>query len=323
MNTSDSALRDKSADRLLSQFRVSLAMKSYVLRIRLRGSDFDFGSTPETAASFTKCIMEMRRILLKRRQVSTLAADRAILKSLEAAVDFQLAYLRYCSLKTIQSQSLDVLDCLICNLRELADAIAQLPPIAKGQLNKKVTAILIQAAFDTEVFIEIITAITSTLPQLAPRRRANHILSIIHPEPTDGRRSPMIDQWETMPATTRLEIEVLLQQSKPLISLVQWLNQLVDLLDHCRPPRRVGAPRSISQTFILRIAAIWRSLGLHVGLAYDFFLHPPTAGEIGRGGRVESSFQSYCRAALTAFGDATTISARQITNYKSMRSKRL
>ncbi len=84
MKTCDSALRDKSADRLLSQFRVfSLAMKPYVQRIRLRGSDFDFGSTRETAEAFTKCIEEMRRILLKSRKVSALAADRAILKSLK------------------------------------------------------------------------------------------------------------------------------------------------------------------------------------------------------------------------------------------------
>jgi hypothetical protein len=195
-----------------------------------------------------------------------------------------------------------------------------LPPTAKGQLNKRVSAILRQATFDTEIFVEIIDAITSVLPQLAPRRTADHVFSIIHPDPTEGRRSPMIDQWETMPATTRPEIESLLQQNKPLTSLVQWLNLVIDLLDYCRPALRVGAPRAISQPFVLRVAAVWESLGLHVGLAYDFFLHPPTDGAIGRGGRVESSFQSYCRAALTAFGDATTISARQIANYKSMRS---
>ncbi len=268
MKTSDSGLRDESADRLLGQFRVfSLAMKPYVQRIRLRGSDFDFGSTRETAEAFTKCIEEMRRILLKSRKVSALAADRAILQSLKAAVDFQLAYLRYCSLKTMQSQSLDVLDRLAQSLRALAHAIMQLPPTAKGQLNKRVSEIFRQATFDTEIFIEIIDAITSVLPQLAPRRTASHVFSIIHPEPTEGRRSPMIDQWETMPATTRLQIESLLQQSKPLASLVQWLNLVVDLLDYCRPAPRVGAPRSVSQPFVFRIAAIWRSLGLHVGLA--------------------------------------------------------
>ena len=70
-----------NTSRLLSQFRVSVAMKPYVLRVRLRGSDFDFGSDPETAATFTKCINEMRRILVKKRHVSAITADRAILKT--------------------------------------------------------------------------------------------------------------------------------------------------------------------------------------------------------------------------------------------------
>ncbi len=138
---------------LLSQFRISIAMKPYVLRLRLRGSDFDFGTDSETAASFTKYIKEMREILLKKRHVSVVAADRAIFKSLEAAVDFQLADLRYRSLKTMESQSFDVLDRLTQTLRDLADAIAQLPPTAKGELNKRVSAILRQATIDTEVFI--------------------------------------------------------------------------------------------------------------------------------------------------------------------------
>src|SRR5512143_821039 len=116
-----------NVSRLLSQFRISVAMKPYVLRIRLRGSDFDFGSDPKTAASFTKCIREMRRILIKKR-VPAIAADRAILKTLEAVVDFQLADLRYHSLKTMEAQSLDTLDRLILSLRQLSDAIAQLPP---------------------------------------------------------------------------------------------------------------------------------------------------------------------------------------------------
>src|SRR5262245_39313569 len=196
-----------NTSRLVSQFRVSDAMKPYVLRVRLRGSDFDFGSDPETAATFTNCINEMRRILVKKRHVSAIAADRAILKTLEAAVDFQLAYLRYRSLKTMDDQSLDTLDRLILRLRQLSDAIAQLPPTPKGKLNKRVSEILHQATFDSEVFIEIIEAITETLPEIAPRRLAEDVASVIHPEPGDGRRSPIIDRWEAMPATTRLKVE--------------------------------------------------------------------------------------------------------------------
>jgi hypothetical protein len=99
-----------NTSRLGSQFRISAAMKPYVLRVRLRGSDFDFGSDPETAAAFTKCIEEMRIIPVTKRHVSTIAADRAILKTLKVAVDFQIAHLRYRSLKTMETQSLDTLD---------------------------------------------------------------------------------------------------------------------------------------------------------------------------------------------------------------------
>lgn len=314
MSIKDSAPPDNSAvnvGRLLSRFRVSMSMKPYVLRLRLRGSDFDFGPDPEAAASFTKCITAMRTILVKKRHVSVVAADRAILTTLEAAIDFQLADLRYRSLKTIDAQSLDTVDRLVLSLRRLADTIVKLPPTAKGELNKRVSTILRQTTFDSEVFIEIIDAITATLPELAPRRTANHVLSIIHPEPTDGLRSPIIDLWEAMPAATRLKVELLIQQSMPSTSLVEWLNRLAGLLG-CYV-RKVGAPRSIKREFVVRAAAVWRSLGLNVGLAYNFLLHP-------RGGRVESSFQRYCRAALTAFGDPTKISARQITNYKKMRS---
>lgn len=309
-----------NTSRLLSQFRISAAMRPYVLRVRLRGWDFDFGSNPEAAAAFTARIGEMRRILVARG-ISVVAADRAILKTMEAAIDFQLAELRYRSLKTIEAQSQDTLNSLIQGLRKLSDAIAQLPPTPKGELNKRVSAILRQATFDSEVFIEIVETITAALAGIAPRRLADNVFSIIHPEPGEGRRPPIIDQWEAMPATTRVTVEDLMQQAKPSTSLVQWLNRLVHLLGRKRPARKRGAPRSISQAFVSRTAAIWQTLGLNAGLAYDFFLHPATGGEMGRSGRVESGFQRYCRAALTVVGDPTKISARQVANYKKMQRR--
>ena len=76
---------------LLRQFRISAAMRPYMSRVRLRGTDFDLGSGPEQAVAYTKCIREMRRILVEKRRVPAIAADRVILKSLEAAFDFQSA----------------------------------------------------------------------------------------------------------------------------------------------------------------------------------------------------------------------------------------
>jgi hypothetical protein len=302
-----------NASRLLSQFRISAAMRPYVLRLRLRGTDFEFGSEPEQAVAYTKCIREMRRILVEKRRIPAIAADRAILKSLEAAFDFQLAHLRYWFLKTTEVQSHTTLDHLIRNLRERRNAIALLPPNSKGELNKRVVGIIARAQFDSEAFIEIVETITAVLPQIGPRRLADDILSLFRPEP--DRRPPIIDQWEAMSATTRVKVEAMLG-AKPSRSLVGWLNDVADLLEEEQPACKRGAPRSISRVFVSRIAAIWRTLGLEPGLAYDFFLHPADDDRIGRGGRVESVFQRYCRAALTAVGDSTEISARQVANYK-------
>jgi len=300
--------------RLLGQFRVSSAMRPYVMRLRLRGSDFEFGDTPERAAAFTKCTGEMRRILVEKRRVPAIEADRAILKTLEAAFDFQLAYLRYDYLKTMEVHSHAALDHLIRSLRDLSDAVARLPPTSKGQLNKRFAKIN-QAPFDSEVFIEIIEAIEQALPEIGPRRLAENVLSLIHPEPCGDRRAPIIDAWEATPAGLRVKVEIMLQDN-PSRSLVSWLDNVLRLLEQERPARKRGAPCSVSQIFVSRVATIWRKLGLEAGLAYDFFLHPGDGYRIGRGGRVPSSFQRYCRAALTAIGDPTRISARQVANYK-------
>jgi hypothetical protein len=300
--------------RLLKRFRISAALRPYVLRVRLRGSDFDFGSDPEDAVAFTKCMGEMREILVKRG-IPVAAADRAILRTMEATVDFQLSELRYRSRKTMGNQSQDALDRLIKNLRLLGEAIARLPPTSKGELNRQFSPLLCQMAFDTEIFVDIIETVAAALPKLSPQRHAKNALMIIHPELSDRGRSPIIDLWETMPPTTRVKVEKMVQQAKPSKNLVGWLNSLAELLDRERPARKRGSPTSISQHFVSRVAAIWHGLGLNPGLAFDFHLRPD-GDEGGRGGRVASGFQSYCHSALAAVGDSTRISARQVTNYK-------
>jgi hypothetical protein len=257
----------------------------------------------------------MRGILVEKRRVPAIAADRAILKTLEAAFDFQSAHLRYRFLKTMEGQSHTTLDHLIRGLRELRNAIAQLPPSSKGELNKRVVGIIGQAQFDSETFIEIIETVIAALPQIRPRRLADNILSLIHPEPDGTRRPPIIDRWEAMPATTRVKVEGVVQ-ANPSRSLVRWLDNVADLLEQKQAAPKRGAPRAISQLFVSRIATIWRTLGLSPGLAYDPFLHPANDDRIGRGERIESAFQRYCRAALTAVGDSTKVSARQVAKYK-------
>ena len=192
---------------LLCQFRISAAMRSYVLRVRLRGTDFEFGSEPEQAVAYTKCIREMRRILVdKRRRVPAIAADRAILKSLEAAFDFQSAHLRYRFLKTMEGQSQTTLDHLIRGLRQLSNAIARLPPNSKGELNKRVAEVI---GRDTFRFRNI----------YRDHRDDHRVPSGDRATPVGGRypvanssrpggQAPADNRpWEAMPATTRVKVE--------------------------------------------------------------------------------------------------------------------
>jgi hypothetical protein len=210
----------------------------------------------------------------------------------------------------MEAQSDDALDRLIRSLRQISDAIALLPPISRGELNKRAFAIVEQSPFDTEVFIEIIETLVAVLPVIGPRRLADNVLSLIHPDPSAVRRPPIIDQWEGMPGTTRTKVEGMVQAIRSR-SLMRWLQKLADVVDQERPVRQ--RPRSVAQIFVARVAVIWRTLRLEPGLAYNFFA---TLDRVGHGRRVESSFQRYCRAALTAVGDARKISARQVVNYK-------
>jgi hypothetical protein len=215
----------------------------------------------------------------------------------------------------MEARSLATLDDLIRDLRQISDGIAQLPATSKGQLNKRLFTKVNETPFDSEVFIEIIETIDQALPEIGPRRLADNVLSLIDPTPRGARRPPIIDQWESMPPVTRVKVEAMVQAIRSR-SLLRWLEEVADLLERERPARTRGAPRSVARVFVSRVGAIWRTLGLNPGLAYDFFLHPADGDRIGRGGRVESRFQRYCRAALTAIGDPTEVSARQVVNWK-------
>ena len=112
----------------------------------------------------------------------------------------------------------------------------------------------------------------------------------IDPEPGGVRRPPIIDQWESMPAMTRVKVEAMVK-AIPSRSLVRWLDDVAGLLEREQPARKRGAPLSVARVFVSRVAAIWRTLGLSPGLAYDCFLHPADGDRISHGGRVESRFQ--------------------------------
>jgi hypothetical protein len=78
-----------------------------------------------------------------------------------------------------------------------------------------ISAIIRQPAFDTEVFIDLIQTIAAALTESSPQRRARDALAIIYRGPTEGGRSPVVDLWEAMPATSRVSVEALTKQAKP------------------------------------------------------------------------------------------------------------
>jgi hypothetical protein len=319
--------------RLISRFRVSAAMRPYVLRLRLSGLNFDCGSDANAAVAYTGCIKRMTGILARRR-VSVAAANKAILATLEAAAHHQLSQIRFDHLRKMENHSLRALDQLISGLRALGSAITRLPPRTRGDLNRRMASILELGIFDTEVLIEVLEALAQSLRKASPKRLAEDAYSIIHqplpvfkeakplPHLTEQRRPLFIDLWESIPDATRVKVECIMQKAGRMASLSGWLTLLADLLLQEPPACRVGGPHSQSQLFVWRVASIWRRLGLRPGLAYNHFLHPGEQDRIGRGGRIASGFQDYCRDALAAFGDSSVISARQVEIAKKrLRSK--
>jgi hypothetical protein len=69
--------------------------------------------------------------------------------------------------------------------------------------------------------------------------------------------------------------------------------------------------------FVVPVAKIWRELGLKVGSAFKDDLHPG-GRDGGHGGPVNSRFQRYCHAALSAFGMTDRISADLVRAIKKL-----
>src|SRR5258708_37161685 len=144
-------------------------MRPYVLRLRLTaGPHFDFGSDPSTAVEFTWCIEQMRAILIHRK-VPVVDADRAILETLQIALDHRVSHLRCEQQRKMRGSSQQIIDQLTSSLDELRRRILRLPPRSLAVLNRHLTAILKQLVFDTEIFIDVLDATAKALCQVSPR----------------------------------------------------------------------------------------------------------------------------------------------------------
>jgi hypothetical protein len=304
--------------RLHENFKVTSRMKPYANRIRLRVAHLDLTDL-NNKRRLENARREMTDLLIKKKKVRKKLAQQAVIQALDIAADHQLEALRRRQNLTELTRSQSSLERLLEQLDALTHEISKLPPLAKGKFNE-IVAGQDWENFDTETFSELIHAMIHALSKSSPTGIADKVRSaIIEPVRTSKhpavvqiiRTAPptILDLWDVIPAQTRTRVEAKLRTWVPPSQrpAIEFLNRLISLLDRCRPRLRKGRRHAIERRFGRRLARIWRGLGLHVGRAFD--------GEYDR--HVESSFQRFARLALTAVGDDSLISNRQIENLKA------
>jgi hypothetical protein len=304
--------------RLHENFKVTSRMKPYANRIRLRVAHLDLTDL-NNKRRLENARREMTDLLIKKKKVRKKLAQQAVIQALDIAADHQLEALRRRQNLTALTRSQSSLERLLEQLDALTHEISKLPASAKGKFNE-IVAGQDWENFDTETFSELIHAMIHALSKSSPAGIADKVRSAII-EPVRASKHPavvqiirtapptILDLWDVIPAQTRTRVEAKLRTWVPPSQrpAIEFLNRLISLLERCRPRLRKGRRHAIERRFGRRLARIWRGLGLHVGRAFD--------GEYDR--HVESSFQRFARLALTAVGDDSLISNRQIENLKA------
>jgi hypothetical protein len=292
-------------------------MKQYAKRLRLRLAHLDL-SDPKNKARLEDSWRKMIDLLIKKK-IREDVGQQAVAQALDIAADHQLEVLRRDQNLQELKRSRSDLKRLVKQLKVFVHAISKLPPRAKGELNKIVAA-QDWRSFDTEILGELIHEMIRVLAKSSPACIANTALSAVI-EPLRASRHPavaqiartappaMLDLWETIPAETRTQVEAALRAwaAPTRRPAIEFFNHLISLLDKFRPQLEKGRRRAIEGRYGRRLAKIWQGLGLHVGRAFDD-MHDR---------HVESNFQRFGRLALTAVGDESRISTRQIENLKS------
>jgi hypothetical protein len=290
--------------------------------MRMRSKDLDL-TDPARASEFDRCGEIMKTILAKKR-ISRNDADRILALTFDAAADHQLERLRRDRFLHDLERSKKNLQRLIKHIERLAQAIAELPPISKGKLNK-IIGKQNWRHFDTEMFSELIHAMLDALAILSPACAANKARLVIS-ESLRASRDPVImrvvrtappviiELWDTIPAETRTQVEGKVQRWRPprRAEIIALLNHLLGLLKKYQPTMETRRPPAIEAQYLRNVAKIWWSFGLNVGRAHDG----------ARGKSVESPFQRFARVALAACGNNSPISDRQIANLKSASRRR-
>lgn len=307
--------------RLHEKFHFGSQLKSYANRLRVRLADLD-SSDPADRLQLDGARMKMSEILAKKG-IRDDIVQQVVAQALDIAADHQLEILRRDQSLRRRDQSEKSRQRLIKQLRFLAQTISKLPPLAKGKLNKIITKHEWEN-FDTEMLDQLIHAMTNALSNSSPACIADKAVSAIRESYRDSldpavnniiRSAPpvILELWEIMPAETRTQVEAALRNWQPPTrqSTIGFLSHLVALLETFEPRSKPGRRRAIERRFAQRAAAIWHSLGLHVGRAYN------------GSSDCQSTFQRFTRLALSGVRDGSRISGRQITNLKSERQTHL
>jgi len=307
--------------RLHENFTVANRMGPYANRLRLRLGHFDV-SDPKKKRRLTDARSEMTKILVKKK-IRQNEAQQAVRQTLDIAADHQLEALR-------RERNLDDLRRSQRHLRRLSKqldqfsrAIARLPPLTKGKLNK-IVAELDWRSFDTEMFNELIQAMTDALSTSSPACTGERILTAMNEKIRSGThpavvqivrtaRPALVELWESIPAETRTQVEANLRNWGPpkRRPVIEFVNRLVALLEKFRPQLKRGRRPPIARRLGQRVARIWHGLGLNVGRAFSGH------------SKYQGTFQRFTRLALIAIGEDSRLSNRQVTNLKShIRRKR-
>ena len=295
---------------LVRNLSVDRKMKPYVDRMRLRPKDHQT-SNSQGMMLVENSRNEMKKILLKKK-IPEQAAERAIDKAGAMALDYQLEPLRRERCFSDKKAAERHRKRLIKHVDDLIYAVSKLPPFGKRELNK-ITAEQDWRNFDTEIFTELIHALMQALSKfqfssaIDARAAMNEarLPGSKHPRVIAiGRtaRPAILDLWDTIPATTRVQVEAHLRRLSRGKSVLQFLRHLKTGLVKFNPRSKRGRSPAIMSVFAHRIAGIWIGLGLRVGRAAT---------------ESDSVFQRFCRHALAAIGQHSGVSRRQVRNLQN------
>jgi len=305
--------------RLATNVRISRKMRPFVWRMHLRLEHLDVAD-PEAFHRLDRAKQQIRKIL-KKKNVAVAAAEQAVKEALDAAVDYQAQALRAEQADQRNARAKEHLRRLMRHIEQLSNAVAKLPPLSKGKLNR----IIIEqnwAEFDSEAFRQMFRKLLDSVSELSPRRFANDAGAAIQ-ETLETRNDPvvawyarqappaLIELWEYLPDATRSAAEAALRGWIPPTrgQVLAFLAYLNSLLEKHWPKSDRRKRRALLGAYLNKLAAVWKRLNLDVGLA--------------RGGsrekKAESLFQQFARLALAGIGDNSIISLRQIANLKKAR----